>query len=325
MNSRSLIVPLMLSFAFGCTIPSMAEDPKPTAEKPAIAPPTIYEIPKLDHGLTIDGDLNKPEWKDVQVHRGDYSNNKVGLLSDKPRMTMRFLWDDHYLYIGYEFFTSDIQAAPQSRKQGPDDNLRETSANWLKDRKIDIAEFFVSFSDPHFFWELHHNGLNQFNDIWITVPDPSWKLSQQASVPYGIRFAFNEYVEDEGEYRFAMATKMLPKADGKPSTVNDPSDVDTGYSAEIRLPLWGLGANKSRMTKIKVPPKTPEERETYLPGPWKMAGEEIQILGVYQAAALADNDRYYHSSPTKPPGGWFHTNWPHWPKFKFVDNTKKAK
>ena len=330
MTTRRLLAALMLTAAFGCTITAMADEPKKPADKPAekadkpaTSQPAVFELQKIDHGLTIDGDLSKPEWQAAQKHLGDYSNAKAGALSATPRMSMRFLWDDHYLYIGYEFFTPDIQAAAQNRKQGPEDNLRETSANWLKDRKIDIAEFFVTFSDPHFFWELHHNGLNQFNDIWITVPEPTWKLNQQAMVPYGIRFAANEYLDDEGEYKFAMATKLLPKADGKPSTPNDPSDVDTGYSAELRIPFWGLGANRSRMTKIKVPATKKEEQDTYLPGPWKMTGEEIQILAVYQAAALADNDRYYHSSPTKPPGGWFHQMWPHWPKFKFVDNTKK--
>ncbi len=110
---------------------------------------------------------------------------------------------------------------------------------------------------------------------------------------------------------------MLPKADGKPSTVNDPSDVDTGYSAEIRIPWYGLGAPKSRRTTLQIPPKKKGDRPTTAPGPWKMAGEQLNILAVYQDAELPE--RYYHSSPTKPPGGWFHQSEPYWHVFKLID------
>jgi hypothetical protein len=319
---------LVLACTLGCTIPTMAEEQTKTVEKPekAAAPkPAVHELQKIETGMVIDGDLTKPQWKAAEVFRADYSNAKTGVLSETPRMTVRYLWDDHYLYIGYEFFSTDLQAQGNGQMQGPADNKREGAEIWLKSRKVDIAEFFITFKDPHFLWELHHNELNQFNDLWITVPDPSWRVNQQANVPYGIVFSGEEYVNDEGEYKLATAVKLLPKADGKPSTVNDASDVDTGYSAELRIPLWGIGAARSRMTKIRVPATVKGEQDTFLPGAWKMAGEEIQLFAVYQAANLADNDRYYHSGPTKPPGGWFHQVVPHYPTFKFVDNLSKPK
>ncbi|HWE03331.1 MAG TPA: hypothetical protein VG326_13055 [Tepidisphaeraceae bacterium] len=52
-------------------------------------------------------------------------------------------------------------------------------------------------------------------------------------------------------------------------------------------------------------------------GPWKMAGEQINILAVYQDADLPE--RYHHSSATKPPGGWFHHAEPYWQVFKLID------
>ena len=39
-----------------------------------------------------------------------------------------------------------------------------------------------------------------------------------------------------------MAAKVKRKKDGKPGTVNDATDEDAGYTAEIRLPRYGIGA-----------------------------------------------------------------------------------
>ena len=186
---------------------------------------------------------------------------------------------------------------------------------------MDVAEFFISFNDPNFFWEIHLNELNQFNDVWCTVTDPSWRSHKSANNRYGIIFAPHEFIEDEGPYKLATAVKLLPKADGKPSTVNDPSDVDTGYSAEIRLPWWGIGAAKARQVLITVP-ATKDTPVHTIPGPWKMTGETLKILAVCQDGEL--KERYYHSSPTKNAGGWFHHSYKEWQQFELVDDSKPA-
>jgi hypothetical protein len=225
-------------------------------------------------------------------------------------MAVRYLWDDHYFYIGYEFFTKNLKAQGTGQREGPAGNQREGAEISVKDKHVDVAEFFVSFADPNFFWELHLNELNQFNDVWCTVPDAAWPVAKRATVPYGILFGQREFLEDEPPYKFASAVKLLPKADGNPSTVNDPSDVDTGYSAELRIPWYGLGAPKSRRTTVK-------ENGKNVPGPWKMAGERLQILAVYQDDALPE--RYHHSAPDKPAGGWFHHSYAYWQVFEMVD------
>lgn len=278
------------------------------AGAPATKP--VIPVTKAAAPLTIDGDLSEPEWQKVAPARVDYVNSKLGVLSDTPRMTVRYLWDDRYLYIGYEFFTKNLKAQGTGTKEGPAANQREGAEISVKGKKVDVAEFFISFGDPNFFWEIHHNELNQFNDVWITVPDPSWKVAQRANVPYGILFGFKEFIDDEGPYTLATAVKLLPKADGSPSTVNDPGDVDTGYSAEIRIPWYGLGAAKSRRTTAK-------ENGKNVPGPWKMASERLNVLAVYQDDELPE--RYHHSSPTKPAGGWFHHSYAHWPVLELVD------
>lgn len=289
------------------------------ARESATTEPTtqpVIEIHRALHPIKIDGDLGKPEWQNVASVPVDYINSKQGVLSDVPRMKARFLWDEHYLYIGYEFFTKNLKAQGNGRRKGPPGNERDGAEIWLAHENVDIAEFFISFSDPNFFWEIHHNELNQFNDVWITVPDPSWRLAQQANIPFGIIFG-QDFLQDEGPYTLATAVKLLPKADGNPSTVNDPSDVDTGYAGEIRLPWYGLGAPTSRRgDAIKLPLEKGETQPRTTPGPWKMAGARLNILAVYQDMDLPD--RYHHSSPTKPAGGWFHLSQEYWPHFEIV-------
>jgi len=298
---------------FGVLRASAAE---PASAAPATQPAPIL-VQKIDHPLTIDGDLTKPEWKKVEPIRVDYAFDKKGVLDDTPHMTVRYLWDDHYFYIGYEFFSKNLKAQGTGVKEGPPGNEREGAEIYVDGKKVNVAEFFISFNEPHFFWEIHLNELNQFNDIWCTVVDPSWKVAQQANIPYGIIFSKREYIEDQGPYKLATAVKMLPKADGKPSTVNDPSDVDTGYSAEIRIPWLGLGAAKARRTTLTIPPEKKGDRPKQAPGPWKMVGEQMSILAVFQDEDLPL--RYYHSSPLRPPGGFFHQSEPYWQVFQLTD------
>jgi hypothetical protein len=117
----------------------------------------------------------------------------------------------------------------------------------------------------------------------------------------------------EAGHTLMTAVKMKPKADGKPSTVNDPSDEDTGYTGEIRIPWFGLGASLKAETMMAVKTDDPKKTKN-IHGPWKMAGQEMMILAVVQDGDVKDNGGYFHSSPTKP-GGWFHKDAHLWPKY----------
>jgi hypothetical protein len=268
----------------------------------AEAPAAIPKSPTL---VVVDGILDEPVWKQATPVRADYLLSKTGVLSDQPRMAARFAWDDRYLYIAYETFDGNLVAAGTGEHEGPPANRREGAVIWDDAKKIDVVEFFISFGDERFFWELHHNAANHFNDIWITVPDPSWRVSELSITTWGIIFGHSMFIQDEGDHTLAKAVRLKPRADGKPSTINDPSDVDTGYTAELRLPWLGLGAPEKARTWIQ----RDKVRE---PGPWKMAGQQIMILAVVQDGDLPE--RYHHSSPTLK-RDWFHKTAPHWPRY----------
>jgi hypothetical protein len=268
-------------------------------------------IPKATQPIKIDGALDDAAWKDAAVLDVPYIWSKVGEKSGEPRMKVRYTWDDNYLYIGYETFDKNLVALGTGKKKGPKDNQRETCV--IGRDKADVVEFFISFGDPNFFWEIHHNAANNFSDIWIVLVDEKAPIAKSSLNRFGIQFLTEEYIHDDtvAGHTLATAVKMKPKADGKPSTVNDPSDEDTGYTGEIRLPWFGLGAPMSAETYNQV--KT-ENMIKSVHGPWKMAKEQMRILAVVQDGDVKDNAGYFHSSPTKP-GGWFHKGAEHWPLY----------
>jgi len=265
--------------------------------------------------VAIDGVLDEPCWRQATPVRADYANSKQGALGEQPHLLVRYAWDERYLYIAYETFDRNLVTMSTGKKEGPPDNLREGCEIWHPEKKIDVVEFFISFGSTRFFWEIHHNASNHFNDIWITVPDPAWPVSKSAMVTHGILFGVPMYVEDDEGFKLATAVRLKPKAEGKPSTVNEESDRDTGYTAELRLPWQGIGAPAARHTWIVHEPKEPGGQKTTESGPWKMEGQEVMILAAVQDGDLAE--RYHHSSPTRK-GGWFHTSAADWPRYRLA-------
>src|ERR1700678_3171690 len=96
-------IALTVAIAVFCVSVKAAE---PTSSAPATQSEPIH-IHKIAEPLTIDGDLSKPQGKAVEPIRVDYIFSKTGVLSESPRMTARYLWDDHYFYIAYEFFSKN--------------------------------------------------------------------------------------------------------------------------------------------------------------------------------------------------------------------------
>src|SRR5205823_9447059 len=179
--------------------------------------------------ITVDGVLDEPAWKDAVAVEAVYAWPKVGQRSKEPRMKAWFTWDDNYLYIGYETFDKNLIALGAGEKKGPKGNQAEVASIAHPREKVDVVEFFISFGDPQMFWEVHHNALNHFNDIFITVVDPSRPIAKSMLFFDGIRFGTREVIDDDPEAGATrkFAVRLKPKADGKPSTVNDSGDEDT--------------------------------------------------------------------------------------------------
>ncbi len=288
---------------------------------PAAEPAATVKVPKAAVPPVVDGVLDDACWQRAPVAAVDFVMGKLGHKATRNPMKCRLAWDDQYLFIGYETFDDNLIAVGTGEEQGPAANRREGAKIHDPPVKVDVAEFFITCGDEHYFWEVHHNAANQFNDVWCAVIDDKQPVTKTALARYGIHFGHGEFLDDDAEAKahFAAAVKLKPKKDGATSTVNDDSDTDTGYTAELRLPWAGLGAPLARETLITVEPATPEGQKTRYHGPWKMEGAEIRVLSVCQNGDL--EDRYHHDGPLFP-GGWFHKGAPVWPRYLLV--TDKA-
>lgn len=229
-------------------------------------------------------------------------------------MIVRYIWDDSYLYIGYEVSDTNIVAVGNGAIQGPQNNRREGCSIWENPPRpqVNVVEFFITFESDMFFWELHHNASNQFNDVLIVTGLPSWKQDKPAFAQYNIYFGNEEFIQDEGDAKFASAVALMQKPDGILSTVNCPTDSDAGYTAEIRLPWYGIGAPLSARKQIvesgDVSRTGVERRRTI----WHMDRKKISILAVCHNEDASN--RYHHSAPGLK-GGWFHTQTASYPAY----------
>lgn len=264
-------------------------------------------IPETVEPIVVDGVLDEPVWRISAPVEVDYLGSKQGQKSAEKRMVAQYAWDGDYLYIGYETFDANLLAKGDGRRDGPEGNRRPGASIHDPVVKVDVVEFFISFGDERFMWEIHHNALDQFNDVFCIVPAPEWPVAKGTLTTYGIMFLGSESLQDDPPHTVATAVKLKPKADGAASTPNRPGDTDTGYTAEIRIPWRALGIPTAARTWR-------QENGKKVPGPWKLETQKVSLLAVVQDGDLPE--RYHHSSPTRKPD-WFHKTQPDWPVYAF--------
>lgn len=271
-------------------------------------------IPETAEPVVVDGVLDEAVWQVATVVEVDYIGSKQGQKSAEKRMIAKYAGDGNYLYIGYETFDSNLVAKGNDRTEGPEGNRRPGASIFDPATKVDVVEFFISFGDERFMWEIHHNALNQFNDVFCIVPHPEWPVAKGSLAGHGIMFLDGEFLRDDPPHTVATAVKLKPKADGAASTPNQPGDADTGYTAEIRIPWRALGIPQTAETWR-------QENGKKVRGPWKLAGQKLSLLAVVQDGDLPE--RYHHSGPERKPD-WFHKTQPAWPEYEFVAAEKSA-
>lgn len=289
-----------------------------SGEKKADDAPPKTPIVKANGAITIDGTLDDADWKRADAVPVHWVYPKKDVKHETPLMTARYLWDDRYLYIGYEIHDANLVAKATGREQGPEGNKRMGAEIWVDPpaTQVDLAEFFIVFESDQMFWEIHQDAAGRFNDVLVIMDLESWKKHPPAMARSRIYFAKEEYIADDGEYTFAQAVALMPKKDGKPSTVNVEDDTDTGFSGEIRIPWKSAGAPQAAASTIIIEPAKKGKRAVTEPGPWKMAGRTVRILAAYQSGDT--KDRYFVSVPRTTPQ-FFAQQVPSYPVYEFVE------
>jgi hypothetical protein len=254
---------------------------------------------KTAQPVAVDGVLDDACWKQASPIKADYILGGNGTMADAPQMQVMFAWDNRYLYIAYETFDTNLVAKGCGVVKGQAGNRRENlSCFFATNLPLDRVEFHVGFNDPNMYWQILHNAENCFFDLLQFVGLPAWK-KEPSAMASDVYYAVNEYIDD-GSYKVASAVRLKTTAKGKPSTVCNGSDVDTGYTAELRLPWAGIGAPLSAQTAD---------------GWGNMTDRLVAILAVVYNG---DSGSYHTACPTLPPGGVFNLNFDKWPRYRLV-------
>jgi hypothetical protein len=207
---------------------------------------THYTCYRTSHKLEIDGRLDKPAWREAPR-----SPRFVDLVSGVPGLLdtrMAALWDDENLYVAFWVSEPNVQARLNKRD----------SLVWTEND----VEIFIGGEDCYYEFEI--NALGTVYEVFYIWQDalkeggrfdrPEFDLRTRSvdvlggfqdgmrygKHPRGRRWAFMDW--DLAGLRAAVQVQ---------GTLNDASDIDQGWTAEIAFPWRGL---KTLAGRRPVPP-----------------------------------------------------------------------
>ena len=219
------------------------------ADKPH---PKGYVACRTPTQLQIDGKLSEASWKSAPWT--DNFEDIEGSVRPKPRFRTRakMLWDDTYLYIGAQLQEPHVWATLTKR-----------------DTVIFYDNDFEVFIDPngdnHEYYEFEMNARNTVWDLFLPKP---YKDSGSAVDNWNI----------EG----------LQTAVSVQGTLNNPADIDSGWTVEIAMPWKALAQYAHR----PAPPKDGDQ--------WRIDFSRVEwrnniVGGWYQKVAGEREDNWVWS------------------------------
>jgi hypothetical protein len=176
--------------------------------------PKLYVCTHASAPLTIDGKMDEAEWSSA-----GWTDDFTDIEGDRrpaPRFRTRakMLWDDDYFYVGAEISEPHIWGTLVKR-----------------DTVIFYDNDFEVFIDPngdnHEYYEFEMNALNTVWDLFLPKP-----------------------YRDQGSPVDSWNIGGLKTAVQVKGTINNSSDIDTGWTVEIAMPWKSLGAYAHKM----IPP-----------------------------------------------------------------------
>jgi hypothetical protein len=185
--------------ALGALAPAAQMAAKIPANKGYI-PPRGYICHRASTPLSMNGKLDAAAWKDAPWTE-DFVDIE-GDLKPKPRFRTRvkMLWDDEYFYIGAELEEPHVWGT-----------LAKHDSHIYLDNDLEV--FIDPNADNHEYYEYEINALGTDWDLFLCKP-----------------------YRDGGPALDNWEIPGLKKAVHVAGTVNDPSDVDKGWSVEIAFP-----------------------------------------------------------------------------------------
>ncbi|MEL6976422.1 MAG: carbohydrate-binding family 9-like protein [Bacteroidota bacterium] len=175
--------------------------------------PKTYIAFKTTEAVVVDGEAKETSWKNAPW--SDFFIDIEGVKKPKYNTRMKMLWDDSNLYFFAELEEPHVWG-----------NLKE------KDTIIFYNNDFEIFIDPdgdtHDYYEYEMNVLNTVWDLYLSKP-------------------YRNAGKVLGDWDF-VGLKSAVRVNG---TLNNPSDVDTGWTLEIAIP-WSFYTDPGRHTALPI-------------------------------------------------------------------------
>lgn len=177
---------------------------------PPPAPARGYVCGKISSPLLIDGKLDEPAWA-----AADWTETFVdieGVKKPAPRFQTRakMLWDDQYFYVAAELKEPHVWAT-----------LTQHDSVIFHDPDFEV--FIDPDGDNHAYYEFEINALNTGWDLFLPKP-----------------------YRDGGPADNGWEIPGLKTAVAVQGTLNNPSDVDLGWTVEIAFPWSGFNRHGAR-------------------------------------------------------------------------------
>jgi len=213
---QALILLLLVAVVTGLSLPQQPREGTRKIAVPPYVPPKGYVCYRASQPIRIDGKIDDAAWA-----AAPWTDDFVDIEGDKRppprhRTRVKMLWDDECLYIAAELEEPHVQAS----------FTKHDSYIFHDDNDFEV--FLDPDGDNHFYAELEMNALNTTWDLLLTRPYRYGGRAIDAWEIDGLRTAVH--------------------VDG---TLNDPSDVDRGWTVEIAWPWKGL----KRLTSVPAPPE----------------------------------------------------------------------
>jgi len=241
MHVRNSILGVLLFGAAGFLWSAESSD---SAEAKEFQVPTCHCLKIPDNSIQIDGHLDEAVWD--KAEKIDFRGLADGSIPPKPCFA-RLLWDNQYLYVGYNISDTNVVAFYGDRKHG----VYPKDEPYTGEPEIMYRDTFVKlFVDPDGdglnYVEIHVNPINNKSDLILKYP-----YSKEGCDEIGITFEGGElphynpadwFWDCEG---FQSAVQIQ-------GTLNHSEDCDQGWTIEMAVPWTAL----KPFCKGDCPPKT---------------------------------------------------------------------
>jgi len=200
----------------GCAGSNPAAQDNVTAAKKRQDNPVVV-APYTATPVKIDGVLDDAIWKTAKEYPLSLSKDK---LAEGETLieggTVRYAWDDNYLYAAFRFTDSDVVA------EGNEDQIHHFA-------KGDVAELFIKPEAHSGYWEMYVTPHGKKTTYWF---------------PSGGRLGL--------ESCFTGAPKDLQVGATFDGTLNNWEDTDKGWYGEMAVPVKNLTAHGEIFTPESV-------------------------------------------------------------------------